>query len=104
MGEICSVCFKESSLLLNSALDSKMICSDCQGRERLGIPRDEYSSGNRDDQCWAKLYGCTKEEADKKREKYFDTYPTRGYNTHTHSEGWLNGYYYILIDRWHSCD
>jgi len=70
----------------------------------MEMPKDEISSGNRDDQCWAKFYGRTKEEADRKRKGYFDAYPTRGYNTHTYSEGWLNGYYYILIDRWHSCD
>ena len=104
MGEICDVCFGESGLLLRSSLDGKMLCKDCLDRETLGVPRNEYSSGNRDDQCWAKIYGRTEEEAEAKKRKYFDTYPTRGYSTNVHSRGWLSGYYYILIDRWHSCD
>lgn len=104
MGEICGVCFQGSSLLLRSNLDGKMLCEDCFHRERLGVPRNEYSSGNRDDECWARIYGRTKEEAEEKKRKYFASYPARGYNTHIYSEGWLNGYYYILIDRWHSCD
>lgn len=75
------------------------------------IPKDEYSSGNRDDECWAKVYGKTKKEAEKKRQEYFDTYPTMGYNTRTAYEGWVLStdkthvkWYYILIRRWHSCD
>lgn len=67
------------------------------------VPKNEYSSGHSDYKCWAKVYGKTKEEAEKHRKKYFDDYPTQGYNTRVTEEGWLNGYYYILIDRWHSC-
>jgi hypothetical protein len=70
----------------------------------MKIPKDEFSSGNHDDQCWAKLYGASEEEVNIKKDKYFASYPSQGYNTHVHSRGWLNGYYYIIIDRWHSCD
>lgn len=76
----------------------------------MKIPKDEYSSGNRDDQCWAKLYGFDKEDADKKRQKYLSNYPVFGYNTKTAWEGWIKDnnsgkrYYHIRMSRWHSCD
>ena len=70
----------------------------------IQIPIDEYSSGNRDDQCWAKVYGRTKKQAEHKKDSYFSLYPTFGYNTRVTQEGWSNGYYYIFMDRWHSCD
>ena len=76
------------------------------------IPKDEYSSGNRDDKCYARLYGKTKEEADAKREEYLATYPTCGYSTRAAYEGWELAFktktkencYYILMRRCHSCD
>jgi hypothetical protein len=74
------------------------------------IPDDQYSSGNRDDQCWAKLYAFTKEEANEKRQAYLGRYPIMGYSTRTDWEGWitdkpsLKKYYCIRMSRWHSCD
>ena len=68
------------------------------------MPIDEYSSGNRDGQCWAKVYGRTRKEAEHKKNAYFALYPAFGYNTRVTQEGWSNGYYYVFMDRWHSCD
>lgn len=74
----------------------------------LDRPADKYSSGNNDYQCWAKIYGKTKKEANAKRKEYFASYPTRGYNTITEWEGWViskeKRYYFIRMSRWHSCD
>ena len=74
----------------------------------MSLPEDKYSSGNRDDQCWVELYGLTKEQADVKRDKYFNSYPVQGYNTETVYESWIEKgsmrYYYIKMTRWHSCD
>jgi hypothetical protein len=71
----------------------------------MSIPEDQYSSGNRDDKCWAKVYGKTKEEAEAKMKDYFARYPIMGYSTSIASQGWHeDGYYYYYIKRWHSCD
>lgn len=74
------------------------------------IPKDEYSSGHRDDRCWAKVYGSTEEEAMLKAKKYLGSYPPQGYNTNISWQGWLEDnktgtkYYHIMLRRWHSCD
>jgi len=111
MGEICSVCFEESGLLLSSPVDGKMVCEDCLKRDKLGVPRDKYSSGNRDDLCFAKIYGLTQKEAETKAKRYYARYPVQGYSTHTRHSDWLDHLpgcktriFYIHVSRWHSCD
>jgi hypothetical protein len=110
MGEICSVCFEESGLLLISPVDEKMVCEDCLKRDELGVPRDRYSSGHSDDRCWAKVYGLTEDNAMAKAKRYIDRYPPQGYNTNISWQGWLTNentgtkYYHVQLRRWHSCD
>jgi hypothetical protein len=73
-------------------------------------PKDKYSSGSRDSDCWAELHSKTKGEADAKRKEYLTTYPPMGYATTTDWEGWVTDretgdrYYLIRMSRWHSCD
>jgi len=71
-------------------------------------PKDVYSSGNADCQCYAILYGATYDEANEKRKAYLRQYDPRGYATHTTDECWItvNGkpHYRINMSRWHSCD
>lgn len=75
----------------------------CSEEEKM-IPKDECSSGNRDDECWAKVYGKTKAEVERKIRVYFDMYPVQGYSTTVDKRGYHEGYYYAFISRWHSCD
>jgi hypothetical protein len=68
------------------------------------MPKDEFSSGHRDDQCWAKLYAKTREELQGKIDSYFGSYPTFGYNTKVDVINEMDGYYCAHMSRWHSCD
>lgn len=71
----------------------------------MKLPEDEYSSGNRDMDCWAKVYGKTEDEAMTKARRYLNCYPPRGYNTEIAWKGRLsNGVYMVHLKRWHSCD
>lgn len=71
----------------------------------MDIPKDQFSSGQRDMDCWAKVYGTTEGEAMAKAKKYLSCYPVRGYNTEIAWKGQLeNGAYMVHLKRWHSCD
>ena len=52
------------------------------------------------------FYGETIEEVQKKKANYFAEYPPQGYDTHT--EGGItkhpDGYYWLRIRRWSTCD
>lgn len=72
----------------------------------MKIPKDEYSSGNRDCDCWANLYGKTPEEVQEKIEDYFNSFPPQGYGTRVVLPIRLveEGYFFARVARWHSCD
>lgn len=76
----------------------------------LSIPGDRYSSGHRDRDCWAKLYGSTRDIALAKQKKYFEDFPSAGYGTRVVSSDWVvdeasgKPYYFIHLARNHSCD
>jgi len=97
--------------LVASSIDSILAEVDDLMREQpKGIPGDRYSSGHRDSQCWAKIYGETKAIAEAKRDDYFRDYPTFGYSTNVITSKWVTDdpahdpYYFIHIVRIHSCD
>jgi len=69
------------------------------------LPKDEYSSGNSDYQCYANLFAETCEELEIKIQEYLNWYPPQGYGTsvgkiYEHPDGYLC----VRINRWHSCD
>ena len=72
----------------------------------MEIPKDEYGNGHSDYQCYAILYGETKEEVKLKAEKYFESYDFWGYGTRFREpvQQHPDGYYWCHIVRWHSCD
>jgi len=76
------------------------------GDEKMKIPKDQISSGNRDSKCWAKFYGKTEEEVGEKIQRYFCQYPSEGYATRiaVGPKKHLSGYWYCRMKRWHSCD
>jgi uncharacterized membrane protein len=70
------------------------------------IPKDVYGNGHTDSECYAMLYGATKEEVAEKAEKYFAQYHPCGYGIYyaIPIQQHADGYWYCLINRWHSCD
>lgn len=83
--------------------------NDIVGDEpKARIPSDRYSSGHRDSECWAKLYGKTREIALAKQEKYLTDFPPQGYDTRAIFSDWVvdsgTTYYFIHMTRMHSCD
>lgn len=74
--------------------------------ENIQIPKDIERSGHRDDLCYAHYYGKTREEVEKKAEKYFATYHPEGYGTFFKQpiKKHKDGYWFCRINRYHSCD
>lgn len=76
-------------------------------RPGFPIPKDQVGTGA-GSRGWvnAVFYGETIEEVQKKKAKYFAEYPPQGYDTH--SDGSIarhpDGYYYLRVKRWSSCD
>ena len=71
------------------------------------VPEDiiGYGAGHR---AWVNctFFGASIDEVAEKRKAYFDKYPPQGYDTHT--DGSINkhpdGYYFVRVVRWSSCD
>ncbi|NQU83678.1 MAG: hypothetical protein HQ536_03115 [Parcubacteria group bacterium] len=72
----------------------------------MKVPEDVISSGNRDADCYATLYGVSEKETLEKRDEYLKEYPTEGYNTRVVSQPTKQreGYWCCRITRWHSCE
>jgi len=76
-------------------------------RPGFPVPEDVIQHGY-GERRWVNctFYGETQIEVIAKRQEYFNQYPPQGYDTHT--EGSINhhpdGYYYIRVRRWSTCN
>lgn len=76
-------------------------------RPGFPVPKDKIAGGA-GIRGWvtSTFYGDTLEEVQKKKAKYFAEYPPQGYDTHT--QGAIvrhpDGYYYLHVTRWSTCD
>jgi hypothetical protein len=76
-------------------------------RPGFPVPKDAVGSGS-GVRGWvhATFYGEDMEEVEKKRKRYLEEYPPQGYDTHTIGSivKHPDGYYYVQMKRWASCD
>jgi hypothetical protein len=77
-------------------------------RPGFPVPPDEieYDTGYRT-WIYCTFYGDTNEEVVEKRRKYIEEYPSQGYDTQTIGRKIFrhtNGYYYVQMKRWSTCD
>jgi hypothetical protein len=72
----------------------------------MKIPEDEVESGS-GVKKWvnATFYGKDEAEVNAKRQKYFDQYPPRGYDTHTITipTHMAEGYWLCRVSRYSTC-
>jgi hypothetical protein len=73
----------------------------------INLPKDIIPSGA-SQRGWVDctFYGETLQDVSHKKQNYFDRYPPQGYDTHSTSPiaRHPDGYYYIKVRRWSSCD
>ena len=71
------------------------------------VPPDEIESGA-GVRKWVNctFYGDTIDEVKAKKKDYFENYDPRGYDTHTlgNITKHPDGYYYLKVRRWSTCD
>jgi hypothetical protein len=75
-------------------------------RPGFPVPKDEIETGA-GQRRWVNctFYGATIEEVAKKRADYFDMYAPQGYDTKSDNFAHHpDGYYYVKIKRWSTCD
>lgn len=73
----------------------------------ITLPKDKVGSGSgRHDWVNCTFYGEELEDVAAKKKAYFDEYPPRGYDTHTvgNITKHPDGYYFLHVKRWSSCD
>ena len=76
-------------------------------RPGFPVPEDKIESGagvRRWVNCT--FYGATPDEVAEKSKRYFDESPPQGYDTHTQGSimSHPDGYYYVFVRRWSTCD
>lgn len=75
-------------------------------RPGFPVPKDKVETGA-GLRCWVNctFYGDTVEEVVEKRRQYFKVYDPRGYDTKSDNVAkHPDGYYYMKITRWSTCD
>jgi len=71
----------------------------------IEVPKDVYHSGHTDSECYAKLYGVTREAVEEKAKSYFADYDPRGYGTRykVPIQQHADGYWHCELCRRRSC-